>query len=434
MLNKERWDHAKRIIPGGNSLISKRPELHSPVDWPTYYNKAKGCYVWDLQGNKYLDMSIMGIGPNTLGYANDTIDSEVIKAVRNGNMSTLNCLEEIQLAEKLIEIHKWADMVKFARSGGEANAISIRIARAATGKDKILFCGYHGWHDWYLSAELNKNSLNDHLFEKTGIAGVPSGLQNTNIPFKWNDLEDFKNKLLLYEDDIAAVKMEVTRNILPDKGFLESIRNLCSQKNIVLIFDECTSGFRQTFGGLHLKYQVNPDIAVFGKALGNGYAITAVIGIEAIMKEASKSFISSTFWSERIGFVAGIATLNEMEKIKSWEIITSIGSKVQDQWMEISSSFGVPISVGVLPSIANFNFKSERYLEYKSYLSLELLKAKILGGNLFFASTAHKSIDMTDYFKIFERVIKDISLREKDLIGQLVPDEKIVETSFQRLN
>ena len=434
MLNNERWNKAKKLIPGGNSLISKRPELHCPLDWPTYYQKAKGCYIWDLYGKKYLDMSIMGIGPSTLGYANENVDSTVIKAINNGNMSTLNCLEEVELAERLIEIHKWANMVKFARTGGEANAISIRIARAATRKEKILFCGYHGWHDWYLSAELDKNSLNDHLFQETGIAGVPKGLKNTNIPFKWNDLNDFKKKLLLYQDDVAAVKMEVTRNILPEKGFLEGIRKLCTEKNIVLIFDECTSGFRETFGGLHLKYKVTPDLAVFGKALGNGYAITAIIGIESIMKEASKSFISSTFWSERIGFVAGLATLNEMEKINSWKTITSIGSKVQETWSEIASSAGVNISVGVLPAIATFNFKSKRFLEYKSYLSSELLKNKILGGTLFFASTAHESINMKEYFKVFEKVINKISLRERDLIDQLVPDEKIVETSFKRLN
>jgi len=143
------WKKAKKIIPGGNMLLSKRSELFLPDMWPSYFSKAKGCYVWDLDGNKFIDMSIMGIGTNTLGYGNDKVDSAVKNAVNQGNMSTFNCPEEVQLAEKLLDMHPWADMARFARSGGEANAIAIRIARAASGKDNVAICGYHGWHDWY---------------------------------------------------------------------------------------------------------------------------------------------------------------------------------------------------------------------------------------------------------------------------------------------
>ena len=141
------YKNAKKIIPGGTHLFSKRPELFLPNLWPSYYSKAKGCHIWDLDNNKFIDMSHMGVGTNSLGYSNDFIDNKVLQAVKKGNMSTLNCPEEVKLAEKLIELHDWADMVRFARTGGEANSISIRIARAATGRDKIAICGYHGWHD-----------------------------------------------------------------------------------------------------------------------------------------------------------------------------------------------------------------------------------------------------------------------------------------------
>ncbi|MBZ0305533.1 MAG: aminotransferase class III-fold pyridoxal phosphate-dependent enzyme, partial [Anaerolineae bacterium] len=158
------WKRAKQIIPGGNMLLSKRAEMFLPELWPAYFSKAKGCKVWDLDGNEYIDMSIMGIGTNILGYGHQDVDDAVRKTIDAGNMSTLNCPEEVYLAEKLIELHPWADMVRLARSGGEANAIAIRIARAASGKDKVAICGYHGWHDWYLSANLGDDkNLAGHL-------------------------------------------------------------------------------------------------------------------------------------------------------------------------------------------------------------------------------------------------------------------------------
>ena len=148
------YKRAKKIIPGGNMLLSKKPELFLPDGWPAYYLKTKGCEIWDLDHNKFFDLSLMGVGTNILGYSNKKVDLAVNKIIKTGNLSTLNCKEEVVLAEQLIKIHPWADMVKFARTGGEANAIAIRIARAASGKDNVAFCGYHGWHDWYLATNI----------------------------------------------------------------------------------------------------------------------------------------------------------------------------------------------------------------------------------------------------------------------------------------
>ena len=143
------WKRALKIIPGGNMLKSKSPDMFLPNVWPTYFSKTSGCTVWDLDNKKYYDLSLMAVGTNVLGYSNKSVDTAVHSAIHKGNMSTLNCKEEVELAEKLIEIHPWAQMAKFCRTGGEANAVAIRIARAATGKERILVCGYHGWHDWY---------------------------------------------------------------------------------------------------------------------------------------------------------------------------------------------------------------------------------------------------------------------------------------------
>src|SRR5581483_11423634 len=294
------WKRAKAVIPGGNMFLSKRAEMHLPDRWPAYFSKAKGCQVWDMDGNRYTDVSLMGVGTNTLGYGHPEVDAAVHETIAAGNMSTLNCPEEVYLAERLVEIHPWADMVRLARTGGEANAIAIRIARAASGRDNVAICGYHGWHDWYLSANLGANErLAGHHLPGLDPKGVPQNLRGSVFPFNYNDYASLE--ALVAAQKIGVIKMEVMRNMPPGDNFLQRVRKLATERGIVLVFDECTSGFRETFGGLHKKYGVEPDMAIFGKAIGNGYAITAAIGRREIMEAAQTTFISSSFWSERIG-------------------------------------------------------------------------------------------------------------------------------------
>ena len=303
---------AKSIIAGGNMLLSKRPEMFLPDLWPSYFSKTKGSKVWDLEGREYVD-TLMMPGTNILGYSHPEVDEAVMKIIKDGNMSTMNAPEEVELAEQLINLHPWAEMVRFARSGGEANSIAIRIARAASGKDNVAFCGYHGWHDWYLASNLaDSNGLDGHLLPGLNPNGVPRNLKGSVHPFEYNDFDTLES--LVTSKNIGVIKMEVFRNKEPEDNFLEKVRNLATDKNIVLVFDECTSGFRKNFGGLHKLYGVEPDMAMFGKALGNGYAVTAVIGKREMMKAAESTFISSTFWTERIGSAAEIATLKVMER------------------------------------------------------------------------------------------------------------------------
>ena len=271
------WKRANAIILGGNSLLSKNPNLFLPNKWPTYFSKSKGCKVWDLNNKVYTDMSLMGVGTNILGYCNSEVDNAVKKVIKKGNLTTLNCPEEVILAEKLLSMHPWAGKVKFARTGGEANAVAIRIARSASGRENVAFCGYHGWHDWYLAANLkNKKILDEHLIPDLDPIGVPSSLRNTSFGFQYNNINQLRR--LVDKENIGVIKMEVSRSTQPNIKFLRKVRELATKKNIVLIFDECTSGFRQCFGGLHKLININPDMAIFGKALGNGYAITAILG------------------------------------------------------------------------------------------------------------------------------------------------------------
>ena len=277
MNGQDLYNKAKKLIPGGTMLLSKRPEMFLPEQWPSYFSKATGCEIWDLGGKKYIDCSIMGIGTNTLGYGNLEVDNAVKNIITLGNMSTLNCPEEVYLAEKLIEINPWAHMVRFARTGGEANAIAIRIARAASGKEKVAVCGYHGWHDWYISVNHNTtgDNLNQHLLPGLEPEGVPRELKNTVFPFDYNNYDQLLD--IVEKHNIGVIKMEVLRNKNPENNFLQKVRDLATKKNIVLVFDECTSGFRETFGGIHKKFNIQPDLAMYGKTLGNGYAITAVV-------------------------------------------------------------------------------------------------------------------------------------------------------------
>ena len=423
------YKRAKKIILGGNMLVSKNPDMILPEYWPSYFHKTKKTHVW-TKDKKYLDMMCY-VGQNTLGYNHSDIDSEVIKKIKLGNMSTLNSPEEVELAEELLKIHNWANMVKFARSGGEANAMAIRIARAASRKDNVAICGYHGWHDWYLSVNLkNKNDLNDHLLPGLKPIGVPKKLMNTTHAFNYGDINQVYRIIKKY--DVGAIKMEVGRSSLPDINFLNEVRELTIKKKIILIFDECTSGFRRNFGGLHLTTKVNPDMAMFGKALGNGYAITAVIGKSKFMEKAKKSFISSTFWSERIGFVAGIRTLKTMQKIKSWNELIESGKYINQQWKKLSKKYDLPIYISGIESITQFSFNRDNNL-YKTYITQELLKKNILGSNLIFLNIYHSKKIIDYYINELDKIFHKIKQFDESKNKRKILAGKISKISFKRL-
>ena len=427
----ELYRKAKNVIPGGSMLFSKRSELYAPDLWPSYFNKTKGCVLWDISGKKYIDM-YFGVGTNTLGYNNASINKKVKDYIDKGNMSSLNAPEEYFLAKKLISIHPWAKKVKFARSGGEANAIAIRIARAFSKKQNVAICGYHGWHDWYLSANLkNKKKLNNHLMPNLEIKGVPKNLKNTVYPFKYNDFNYLRN--LIKKKNIGIIKMEVQRNYPPEKDFLKRIRKICDKNKIVLIFDECTSGFRETYGGKHLDYKIYPDIAIFGKAIGNGYAINAIIGKERVMKCAEKTFISSTFWTERIGSVAALETLNQMKKKKSYKFIKQQGKKIKKIWQNLSNDFDIKIEISGLDSIPTLNFKEDNLI-LKTFIIQEMLKKGFISSNVVFVSIVHTDKILSAYEKALRSVFYKIYSNKKNKKYKKLLKTRICFSPFQRMN
>ena len=427
------WRRAKRVIPGGNMLLSKRAEMFLPEKWPAYFSRAKGCRVLDLDGRELIDMSIMGIGTNLLGYGHPEVDAAVAATVAAGNMSTLNCPEEVWLAERLLQLHPWAAMARFARSGGEANAIAIRIARAATGRDTVAICGYHGWHDWYLATNLqNASGLEEHLLPGLEPNGVPRALAGTVQPFSFNRLDQLE--AIAAGHELAAVKMEVQRSQQPEPGFLEGVRELCSRRGIVLIFDECTSGFRETFGGLHKKYGVEPDMAMFGKALGNGYAITATIGRRDVMEAAQSTFISSTFWTERIGPTAALKTLEVMERERSWERVTATGMELRQQWQTLAERHGLVITHNGLPALTGFAFQSPWAMEYKTLITQEMLKKGYLAATSCYLALPHTPEVIEPYLEALDGVFGLIAECEAGRSVEELLEGPVCHSGFRRLN
>ncbi len=413
-------------------LLSKRAEMYLPEGWPAYFSRTEGCSVWDLDGREFKDLGLMGVGTNILGYSRPEVDAAVHETVTKGNLATLNAPEEVYLAEKLIELHPWADMVRYARSGGEACAIAVRIGRAASGKDKVAFCGYHGWHDWYLAANLSDDdSLTGHLLPGLEPNGVPKALTGTSIPFQFNDLDQITN-IMESDPDIGVIYMEVQRSDPPAPGFLEGVRALADKYNAVLIFDECTSGFRREIGGLHLHYGVEPDIATFGKTLGNGYAITAVIGRAAVMQAAQTSFISSTFWTERIGPTAALATLDVMAKQDAPARVHEIGTKVQKMWEQLGASVGLTVTTGGLPALANFTVVGLDPLAVKTYITSRMLDQGYLSGNSLYVSIAHTDSILEQYFTALGVVFAELAAMDDTQLTAALP-YGTAQAGFKRL-
>ena len=396
--NMKVWSDAKLFIPGGTQLLSKRPDQFSEGIWPSYYSSAKGVEVWDLDNNKYVDMSIGGIGATILGYADPDVDGAVKDAIDKGVATSLNCPEEVELANVLCEIHPWADMARFARSGGEAMAMAVRIARAATGKDIVAFCGYHGWHDWYLSANIGtENALGEYLLPGLDPVGVPKALKGTSYPFHYNNLDELEQIAAKHGNDLGVIVVEAIRNDPPTPEFRDGIREIADRTGAVLIVDEISSGFRYLTGGAHLKFGIKPDMAVFSKALGNGYAIAAVIGTGEVMQAAQLTFISSTNWTERIGPVAALAMIEKHKKVNAGKHLTLIGKKVQEGWLKAANKVGLDIDVGGIPQMSHFSFDNPVFPEMKAYFIQLMLEEGFLASNSFYAMYAHSDNNVSRY-------------------------------------
>ena len=426
------WNKAKTIIPGGTQLLSKRSEMFLPEQWPSYYKKAKGVDIWDLDNNHYIDMSIMGVGTCILGYADDDVNNAVKTAVDMGSMSTLNCPEEVELAELLLKLHPWSDMVRYAKTGGEAMAVAVRIARAYSKKDTIAFCGYHGWHDWYLSANLaDDNSLDGHLLPGLEPAGVPRGLKGSAIPFNYNKIEELEK--LVENNDVGVIVVEPIRHHEPEHDFLKNVRRIADEIDAVLIFDEITSGWRINVGGAHELYNVRPDIAVYGKGMSNGFPMAAVIGKGEVMDAAQNSFISSTYWTDRIGPVASITTLNKMSDDNVPAHLINIGNLISKGWKKLANSHDLKVDVMGIPPLTTFIFNHEESQALHTLFTQEMLNRGYLASKSVYVSYSHTEKHVDEYLESVDEVFGIIEKTiEKNNIYEILKGP-VAHTGFKRL-
>lgn len=425
---------AKTLIPGGTQLLSKRPELFLPGQWPSYYHKARGAEVWDLDGRRYVDMSINGVGACILGFADPDVDAAVKQAIEKGSMSTLNCPEEVELAELLCQLHPWADMVRFSRGGGEAMAIAVRIARAHTRREKVAFCGYHGWHDWYLAANLaEEGALDGHLLPGLDPNGVPRGLFGTALPFVYNNTTELEAIIAKHRDDLAAIVMEPVRNHEPKPGFLESVRQIASHVGAVLIFDEVTSGFRLNTGGVHMKYGVEPDIAVFAKGMSNGYPMAAVVGRGDVMRAAQTTFISSTYWTERVGPTAALATIRKHLKQDVARHLIGMGERVQRGWRAAAEKTGLTVHVSGIAPLAHLAIDCPDAQAAHTLFTQLMLNQGFLAGKAYYATFAHQESHIEQYLLAVRQAFEVIAKALEQGRARELLQGPVAHSGFRRL-
>lgn len=432
------YSRAKRLIPGGTQLLSKRPEMFLPDQWPAYYSHAHGVSVWDLDGAEYVDMTTSAVGSCPLGFADAEVNTAVCEAIAAGSMATLNCPEEVELAELLCVLHPWAEMCRFARTGGEAMAIAVRIARARSERSVVAMCGYHGWSDWYLAANRTKS---DRLGEEgsllAGLApgGVPRELAGTAVAFRHNDMDGLRAIAREHAGKLAAIVCEPQRDARPAPGFLELAREVADESDALLIFDEISAALRLTNGGVHVLYGVKPDLAVFAKAIGNGFPMAAVIGTAEAMEAAQSTFISSTYWTERIGPTAALATLRKFALIGGTERLLDAGRRVQAIWRDAALTAGLDVEVGHpdMPPLSHLNFQHHEGQAVRTLYCQLMLERGYLDNGCFYATCAHTAEILDRYAEVVAEVLAQVSHAVR---GDRVIDElrgPVAHAGFARL-
>jgi len=355
----ELYERACRVVPGGTQLLSRRPYIFAAGVAPIFAERGSGSRIWDVDGGEYLDYG-MSVSACILGYADPVVNDAVRDQLDQGVAFSLNHPAELELAELLCETVPCAEMVRYAKGGGEACALAVRIARGATGRDIVLFCGYHGWHDWYLAANLvEPAALDAHLLPAIEPIGVPQALAGSAIPFAYGDLAALESLLTRHRDRVACVILEPMRSALPPAGYLAGVRKLTQDTGAVLIFDEVTTGFRHAVGGVEELLEVTPDLAVLAKSLANGFAMGAVVGRREVMQHAAQMFVSSTNWSELVGIRAAIATLREIRRRDVPRVLRDYGERLMRGFNSVAAEVGVDVRLEGLPVVPQCTFPND---------------------------------------------------------------------------
>ena len=426
---------AKQILPGGAQLLGKRAEMYLPELWPAYYARASGCEVWDLDGRRYLDFTMVGIGASTLGYADPDVEKAVIDAVKSGPMCTLNPPEDVGLAELLLELHPWADMVSYARSGGEVMAKAVRIARAATGRDEIAFCGYHGWHDWYLSVNLGGgDGLQGHLLPGLEPNGVPKGLAGTDPPLRLR-------RPRRAPEDRRGARQQARRHRHgagarrgPHPGLPRGRAGDRQQERLGAplrrdhrrLPDEHrrrAPGLRHRAGHGDLRQGALQRLRHGGHRRAS----------KSVMEAVQKTFISSAYFTERVGPAAALASTTKHRRIDAGKTLTEIGTRVQEGWKKAAERTGVPLTVTGIPALASFGIQDKDAPALMTLFIQEMLGRGFLASDRFYPTVRHEEQHVSAYLDAVEGAFGRIAdARAKgDVRSRLLGPVK--HTGFARL-
>jgi glutamate-1-semialdehyde aminotransferase len=389
----EIYEEAGKVIPGYTQLRSRLASGFAQGVSPVYADRAKGSRFTDVDGNEYIDW-VNAVSAIILGHHDDVVDDAVKEQIDRGSIYTVNSPKEVELANELIDTIPSAEMVKFSKGGGDACAAAARIARGATGRDIILFSGYHGWHDWYQSA--NYLDFPD-LVTGVGTRGVPKALAGTAIPFGEGDIDRLAMLFERHKGEVAAVMMEPIRSTDPPEGYLEAVKQLCHDNDAILIFDEVSCGWRIAIGGAQEYYGITPDMTVVAKCISNGYPMGAVVGKREFMEPAEDMFISSSYWSDNIGLTASIATIRELKRRDSPARFKEIGENIRAAMKEAIADVGISADVvGLFKSPAlHIDLPDESLRPKVTTLFIqEMAKRGVHTSGGFMATLAHTDEDI----------------------------------------
>ncbi len=381
-------NRALEIIPNGTGTFSKSRYSYPFGVSPFYASHGKGSYLWDVDGNQYIDF-VSGLCPVILGYQDFDVDSAVIEQMNQGSIFSLPTKLEIEVAELLNHFIPCAEMVRFGLNGSDVTTGAVRLARAYTNRDHIACCGYHGWHDWYVGTTERK-------------AGVPESTRELTHSFRFNDLRSLEDIFTKHENGIACVILEPMTSEYPKEGFLEGVKDLCEMNKSVLIFDEVITGFRWSMGGAQKVFNVIPDLACVGKAMGNGYPISAIVGQKDIMKAIEKTHYSFTFSGSCIGLAAAKATITKLDRSKVLDAIHRVGRILLMGLNNIISHNHSEIIVKGHPSRLTVSFPRE---SNKWVFLQEMFKRGVLIQDAHNLTYAHCGNDIMHLLEAYDQII-----------------------------
>ncbi len=404
----EYYKKALKLIPSVTQTLAKGPSQNINGIAPKYLERGKGSHVWDVDGNEYIDF-LMGIGPLSLGYSYDKVDNAIKEQLENGITFSLMHPLEVEVAELINHVVPNAESVRYSKTGADVTSAAIRVARAYTGRNKVLCCGYHGWHDWYISVtDRNK--------------GIPEAIRDMTFTFNYNDIESVIDSL---DEDVACVILEPFVFQAPENNFLKELRKVCTENGTILIFDEMWSGFRISLGGAQEYFGVNADMACFSKAVANGMPISILTGKKEIMKVLDKEvFFYTTFGGEALSLAAAKATIEELRDKQVPKYLAKQGKKLREGYNEIASELGMSYtkcSGFDCRTIITFDSSAGNPLEMKSLVQQEMIKRGILWGGFHNMSFSHSDDDIDYTLKVYKDVLPILkkAVDEKNVAGYL---------------